>query len=140
MKKIGLLFLTILFIGFGCQKTKIGYLVTKNAEYIPNSIVVRKNLDPEQDAKRIMNKAPWISPKIQGVLGTNPINYEIVDIVASAGGDAAIFKKYLTIRGAGLMELPLYSKVPSGKYLISIKAYNEGYEAIIKDAFTFIVE
>lgn len=52
---------------------------------------------------RIYNVAPWVSPKMQGVIGTNPIRYEIAG-VESADGDAEMFRSLLTVRGGGRME------------------------------------
>lgn len=139
MKSIYSVFFLV-FALWGCHDVKVGYLKADNAEYAPTSIVVRKELDPEEDELRIMNDANWVSPKIQGVLGTNPLNYELVNVTATEGGDAEAFKQEVVVRGGGIMELPLHTKVPKGHYLVSLRVYNEGYSAELKNAFTFIVE
>ena len=43
-----------------CHQTTVGYLLTENASYDPDTMYIRKTLDPELDAVRIENKAPWI--------------------------------------------------------------------------------
>ena len=42
-----------------CHQTTVGYLLTENASYDPDTMYIRKTLDPELDAVRIENKAPW---------------------------------------------------------------------------------
>ena len=123
-----ILFLTVAF--FGCHDVTIGYLKADEAEYDPATLTVRTVLDPVEDELRMANDANWVSPKIQGVLGTNPLIYELENVTATE----------VIVRGAGIMELPLYTKVPKGKYLVSVRVSNEGYSAVIEDAFTFIVE
>ena len=139
MKSIYTLFFLV-FALWSCHDVKVGYLKADNAEYDPVSITVRKELDPEKDALRIQNDANWVSPKIQGVLGTNPLSYELVDVTVSEGGDKDLFIREVIVRGAGIMELPLYTKVPKGHYLVSLRVYNDDYSTESKDAFTFIVE
>ena len=81
---------------------KVGYLKAENAGYLPNELEVRKTLDPEEDAVRMANEAPWVTQKIQGVLGTSPLLFEFVSVKASEGGDAEIFKKKLQSAGEEL--------------------------------------
>lgn len=139
MKSIYSIFFLV-FALWSCHDVKVGYLKADNAEYDPASIVVRKELDPIEDELRIKNETNWVSPKIQGVLGTDPLNYELVSVTATEGGDADVFRQEVIVRGAGIMELPLHTKVPAGHYLVSLRVYNEDYSAELKDAFTFIVE
>ena len=61
-------------------------------------------------------------------------------MIISDGGDKELFKKELIVRGAGIMELPLYTKLPKGEYKVTLCVYNEDYSANLKDVFTFIVE
>lgn len=139
MKSIYTLFFLV-FALWGCHDVKVGYLKADNAEYDPTSMVIRKELDPIEDEIRIKNETNWVSPKIQGVLGTNPLNYELIDVNVSEGGDKELFKKELIVRGGGIMELPLRTALPKGRYEVSLRVYNEDYSAEIKKAFTFIVE
>ncbi len=78
---------------------KIGYLKADNAEYDPAFMVIRKELDPIEDALRIKNETNWVSPKIQGVLGTNPLNFKLLDVIISDGGDKELFKKGVNCTG-----------------------------------------
>lgn len=139
MKSIYTLFFLV-FVLWSCHDVKVGYLKADNAEYDPTSMVIRKELDPVEDELRIQNETNWVSPKIQGVLGTNPLNYELLDVNVSEGGDKELFKKEVIVRGAGIMELPLRTTLPKGRYEVSLRVYNEDYSADIRNAFTFIVE
>ena len=97
------------------------------------------SFDEELDAYRIYNVAPWVSPKMQGVIGTNPIRYEIAG-VESADGDAEMFRSLLTVRGGGRMEFPLVSDITPGEYRISIRVSNEGHSRVLENIFTFNVK
>ena len=138
MKQVYLFLLFI--VCWGCQDMKIGYLKTDGAGYLPNELEVKKTLDPKEDAIRIANEAPWVTSRIQGVLGTSPLLYEFVSVKASEGGDAELFKKEIIVRGAGVMELPLHTELPAGRYVVTLKVENEGYSAILPDVYTFVVK
>lgn len=130
----------LLVAGFaGCSEPQIGYLQTVNAVYVPDRMDIRLVLDEELDAYRIYNVAPWVSPQMQGVIGTNPIRYEIAG-VESPDGDAAMFRALLTIRGGGRMEFPLVSDIPPGEYRISVRVSNEGHSRTLENIFTFDVK
>ncbi|MEG2790201.1 MAG: hypothetical protein RSA98_01245 [Odoribacter sp.] len=120
----------------GCHEVTVGYLQTKNAMYVPNTMKIRLVLDENLDAFRIHGVAPWVSPKLQGVIGTGPLLYEIEEVKATEGGNAELFRHLLRIRGGGRMEFPLVSDITAGHYTVSVRVYNEGYSEIIKDAFT----
>ena len=139
MKNI--LFLLSAFILLSaCHETKVGYLKTSGASFIPDTMVIRKVLDPVADAVRIKNEAPWVSPRLQGALGTAPINYRLLDVTATAGGDAEIFRREIRVRGIGIMEVPLHFQAPKGRYTVSLEAWNEDHTSAIPNIFTFIVE
>lgn len=139
MKNI-LILLSVLLLLSACHKTKIGYLKTSEASFVPDSLVIRKVLDPLTDVVRINNGAPWVTTRLQGVLGTAPINYRILNVTASDGGNADIFRQELTVRGIGVMEVPLHFQAPKGRYKVSLEAYNTDYTSAMNNVFTFIVE
>ena len=85
---------------------------------------------------------PWLSTKIQGVLGTQPMYVEIENVVSESGDEtgAAAMRELLTVRGDGMFNLPLnVSSIPVGRYKISLNIYNEGYSQDVNDVFTIIV-
>ncbi|MEG2229124.1 MAG: hypothetical protein RRY39_11625 [Odoribacter sp.] len=141
-----LIYIFLALFAFACNGPKIGYLSADNAEYIPDSLVVPSfsSLDYEDeygaDYLRVKNDAPWVTLKIEKVLGTAPLLYELMDVKASEGGDAEAFKKVLKVRGAGVMEIPLKHHLPAARYTVSIRISNEDYSAVAEDAYTFIVE
>lgn len=128
-----------LFVFESCEKQKEGFLKADNAEYLPDTLWVRIPPDPTLDAKKIENNAPWMSTSIQGVLGTSPLMYSVVDVKASEGGDAELFKSELKVRGGGLMELPLHPKAPIGNYTVTLKVENGDYSSILEDIYTFVL-
>lgn len=138
MKEIVLLFLLILTIG--CHKPKVGYLITDNALYLPAVMEIRLTLEEEKDAYRMQNIAPWVSPKIQGVIGTPPIYYEIHSVSSPNSDDTVQFKQLLTIRGGGRMEFPLVHNVKPGLYEISIRVFNEDHSQLLNKIFSYEVK
>lgn len=134
------IFIFLMVIGASCHQTKIGYLRTEGATYLPDSTIVRTVLDEELDKARIANQAPWVSSNLQGVLGTPPITYRIADVKSPDNGDVTLFRQELVIRGNGVMLVPLVPKSPKGHYVISIEISNEDHSQILEDAFTFIIE
>lgn len=141
MKRIAWIFLGSLLIAgiAGCSDQEVGYLQTDNAVYVPDQMDIRLILDEELDAYRIYNVAPWVSPMMQGVIGTEPIRYEI-EKVESTDGNAEMFRSLLTVRGGGRMEFPLVSDIVPGEYRISIRVSNEGHSRILENIFTFNVK
>ena len=94
MKKgIALLCLMALTIGFmvSCSKMDVGYLRTTGASFTPDSLNAFHNVDATSE--RGINKLPFVSTRIQGVAGTNPINYELFGVKADNQEQAQLFMK-----------------------------------------------
>ena len=140
MKRI-LVFLAVIAL-CGCRDTKIGYLITDNAEYIPKTMEIPKEIDrtDPKNKTRVDNNAPWVTYPMQGVLGTQPINYAIADVEATDGGNAQKFREELVMRGGGMMEVPLDPASPVGTYVVSVRVYNEDHSQILTGAFTFTIK
>lgn len=140
MKRIYILFIAALAFA-ACEGPAVGYLVTGNAEYLPNTMTVPLDVDDRPEYSNwVKNDAPFVTGKIEGVLGTQPIYYSIANVKASNGGNADTFMKELTIRGAGVMQVPLRPQSPAGTYVVSVKISNEGHSAVLEDAYTFILQ
>lgn len=146
MKQV-IIFLFILMSALmSCHDVKIGYLNVENAEYYPDTIVIRTKLvtaeenPTKNDQIRIDNNSPWVTNVISGLLGTEPLQYEFVSVKSFEGGDAELFAKEIIVRGCGQMQIPLKPVAPKGRYLVTLRVSNEGYSAILSDVFTFIIE
>ena len=72
-----------------CNEQTVGFLVTENASYDPDSLVIRKIPDPEEDRVRIEYNAPWISTDLQGYEGTAQIQFDVESVSSSLGEEAA---------------------------------------------------
>lgn len=92
-----------------------------------------------QDYERSMWGMPWVSVAIQGVLGTSPIHMEVSGI-STVDGDPEKLRECISVRGNGVIEIPLENEIPVGRYIISLNVYNEGYSKEVKDCFVIIVE
>ena len=143
MKNVILLLFTVLVLSMiGCQDVTVGYLLTEDASYNPDTLVVKTVLDDElgeEDYYRSKWGAPWVSTPIEGVEGTIAI-YVSIKNITSTSGDPEKLWKVLSVRGDGTFEIPLYHDVPSGRYVISFNFRNEGYSKDVNDCFTIIVK
>lgn len=55
-----IILLVFVFISMmGCQDVTVGYLMTSNATYTPDSMVVKAVLDPVEDERQIKFEIPW---------------------------------------------------------------------------------
>lgn len=139
MNKILSLFI-LLMIAWACQDITVGYLEVGNASYNPDSLEVRISLDSTGvDAQRVKTGQPWMSYKIEGVEGTQPIFLSIRNI-SSSDGDVNSMWKYLTIRNDGTFMIPLNHEIVAGRYQVSLGFKNEGYEKFKDDLFVIIVK
>lgn len=147
MKQIIILLTLIIgIVANSCHKTIVGYLITENASYNPDTMYIRKTPDPELDAIRIENKAPWVSLQLQGYEGTEIIYFTIESVryeeekPSAAGAEAASkFMKDLSIRSGGVMLYPFENDALPGCYKISIRISNPGYSHVLQDIMTIIV-
>ena len=122
---------------WGCGNHTVGYLMTQDAIYIPDSLVVKLVLDADEDAHRIKFGIPWQSVHIEGVQGTMPIRYRIKKIESNHGG--VEFADEFSMTGKGVVELPFDHTVPVGRYEISVVIENEGHRHEIDSTLTVIV-
>ena len=150
MKKIYNLARTLFAVAFiavavaACNTMPVGFLRTEGASFSPDTLNVYHN--PHSSTLRYNDHRPWVSYRIQGVAGTNPINYELADVKATEGGDAEKFKALaqkgllkvdggmIVLMHEGVAELP-----NSGRYTLSLRVYNDGHSKTIDDVYTIIV-
>ena len=127
-----------------CNTMPVGFLRTEGASFSPDTLNVYHN--PHASTPRYNDHRPWVSYRIQGVAGTNPLNYELADVKATEGGDAEKFKALaqkgllkvdggmIVLMHEGVAELP-----NSGRYTLSLRVYNDGHSQTISDVYTIIV-
>lgn len=127
-----------------CNTMPVGFLRTEGASFSPDTLNVYHN--PHASTPRYNDHRPWVSYRIQGVAGTNPINYKLADVKATEGGDAEKFKALaqkgllkvdggmIVLMHEGVAELP-----NSGRYTLSLRVYNDGHSQTISDVYTIIV-
>ena len=121
----------------GCGNHTVGYLMTQDAIYIPDSLVVKSVLDAEEDAHRIKFGIPWQSVHMEGVQGTMPVRYRIRKIESNHGKMG--FADEFSMTGKGVVELPFDHTVPVGRYEISVIIENEGHRHELDSMLTMIV-
>ena len=88
-----------------------------------------------EDWLRVTYGMPWTSTPIEG---SNPIWCQVKSIT-SEGGDAAKLAAYISVRGNGVLSVPVDHDVPRGRYSISLNFWNEGWSKDVNDCFTIIV-
>ena len=115
-----------------CHDTTVGYLDTQYAAFSTKELVVYRQVS-DDDVHSLTKEypAPWSSQRIQGVSGTNPVNFYYQSVTVSEGGDAAgtinLFPKAVTT-------------LPNGRYTVNLRVSNEGYSRELNGLFTFIVK
>lgn len=142
---IALVCLTLLAVGFmaSCSKMKVGYLRTAGASFAPDFINVFHNIDPT--STRYLEQEPFVSTSIQGVAGTNPVNYELSSVKADSPSASELFMKLykegkISVAGGLIVVSQDASRqLTNGHYVLSLKVYNEDHEAILKDVFKIVV-
>lgn len=146
MKKgIALLCFMALTIGFmvSCSKMDVGYLRTTGASFTPDSLNAFHNVDATSD--RGLNNLPFVSTRIQGVAGTNPINYELSGVKADSQENVELFMKLYkegkisVIGGLIVVTQEATKQLPNGRYCLSLKVYNQDHQAVLEDIFKVVV-
>ncbi|WP_315357679.1 hypothetical protein [Prevotella denticola] len=144
-KGIVLLCLMMLTIGFSasCSKMDVGYLRTAGASFTPDSINAFHNIDPTSD--RAVNNLPFVSTRIQGVAGTNPVNFELAGVKAGSPEQEQLFLKLCregeisVAGGLVVVSLKAVKQLPNGRYRLSLRVYNEDHEAVLENVFKVVV-
>lgn len=135
-----ILILSVFIALASCRDSEVGYLEAEEAVYVPDSLVVRNTPDPVIDAIRIENNAPWLTNPIQGIIGTQPLSFTIVDVKGVSEQIKTLIKEKVTIDGAGRIWVPLDAGLPVGEYILSLKVQNEGQTRYLNDIFRLIIE
>lgn len=140
MKRLILLAIVFVVAIEACHEKTIGYLITENASYDPDTMYVRKTPDPVLDAVRIEYGSPWVSLQLQGYEGTEQIHFSVESVTSDQGeAVAAAFMDELSIRGGGALMFPLENNAKPGTYIVSVRLTNPGYSQVVEDAMTIIV-
>lgn len=105
---------------------------------IASPVLVEKQITELNNRK--FYGAPWTTSVIQGVLGTEPLMYDVAGVKNEKAENAEKFRKYLTAIGGGRLNVDQDVDVPAGEYIVSVRVSNEGREKVLSDAFTFIVK
>ena len=137
-KNILMLSLMALVIGFtaSCSKMDVGYLRTEGASFTPDSLNVFHNID--STSVRATDSLPFVSIRI-------PVNYELSSVKADSPSASELFMKLykegkISVAGGLIVVSQNASRqLPNGRYVLSLKVYNEDHEAILKDVFTIVV-
>lgn len=85
-------------------------------------------------------KLPWVSAPIEGVLGTQPLLFTVINVKSDNMEAAEKFMEYIGVFGDGAIYVELDVNVPPGNYTVSLEIKNEGRSRILEDAFTFVVD
>lgn len=130
-----------------CHDTTVGYLDTEYAAFSTKELVVYRQVsDDDIHSLTKQYPAPWTSQRIQGVSGTNPVNFSFLSVTVSDGADAAAFTKavqegLVTVNGGTINLFPkAVQTLPNGRYTVNLRVTNEGYSRELIGLFTFVVK
>ena len=102
MKKIKLLLtVAIGFLLLNCTDMKEGFLMTENARFYPDSLIISAYTDiPEEPMD---SDFPYQSNQISGVDGTAPVRYTVVAVHSDNGFDKGL--EYVSATRDGRIEI-----------------------------------
>lgn len=143
MKKFIYLALLTLSGLYACDRETVGFLDAENGIYTPDSLVIKRYLDPEEpeDAKRLKFNIPWQSNPIQGLDGTPFLNCTVTSVVDEEGTFRQDVLKQINLVGAkARITINIDHSIPSGRYKLSLCVRNEDHEYNYSEIFTLIVE
>ena len=130
-----------------CRKMAVGYLDATHATFSAKELNVYRTVDDDNPHSLTQTyPAPWTSQRIQGVSGTNPVNYEFLSVDVADGGDAekfaaAVKEGTITVNGGTINLFPAaVQNLPNGRYTVNLQVYNEGYSRELRGLFTFIIQ
>ncbi len=132
----------MVWFGVSCHDVTVGYLLTEDASYNPDSLVIKSKSSLDEvgeDYIRVKSGQPWVGTSIEGIEGTAPIIVSIKNIT-SVEGNPEKLREVLSVRGNGVLEIPLQHDVPVGRYVVSLNFKNEGYSRDVDNCFTIIVK
>lgn len=121
------------------EQDEINEKLKKIAEELgmDDPLVMEKKISDYQD--RIDFELPWTSAPIQGVQGTEPLQYSIIGVKSANMENAAKFMTYAGVMGGGRIYVSIDVDVPVGVYSITLEIKNEGRTKVLEDVFTFVV-
>lgn len=135
-------FICLIIATYSCEKQEVGYLITQEASYTPDSLLIKAKLNPEDasDAKIIKNKIPWQSTTIEGIQGTSPITYRIKSICTDKGNTPSGIASQFQMVRKGVVQIPYNHTIPIGRYSIGITISNINRTVEIDSIYTVIVQ
>ncbi len=82
----GLLLVILALALPSCRKMPVGYLDATHATFSAKELNVYRTVDDDDPHSLTQTyPAPWTSQRIQGVSGTNPVNYEFLSVDVADG-------------------------------------------------------
>lgn len=100
--------------------------------------ILKKQISEIQD--KVKFELPWVTPKIQGILGTEPMQYSILRVKNENAGNAEKFMSYAGVMGGGMLYVDSNFDLPDGNYTLTLEVRNEGRSRVLEDIFTFVVD
>ena len=95
-------------------------------------------LNAPETAYSVTKSMVWALASKASIQPASPI-WVKVKSAKTADGDASKLLEVATVRGNGVIEIPLENEIPVGRYLLSLTFWNEGWAKDVEDCFTVIV-
>lgn len=102
-----------------------------------SAVITRAEIDVLKN--RIKYGIPWLSSNMEGIMGTEPLLYEIVEVKGDDPAEAAKLRDNMTIIGGGKICVEQDFEVAPGRYPVTVRVSNEGRSKVFEEAFTFVV-
>lgn len=134
--KTGILWMLILtgIAFYSCDDITKGYLETDEAGYATDTL--RIVLDPGST-----DTIPYQSERIQGIIGTFPIHYELAAFRNASGEeteDGITFQIEMVLNG--VFQIAKNHTIPKGIYTADLRVWNLGRSFVLPGIYTIVVE
>lgn len=119
---------------YSCDDITKGYLETGEAEYVTDTL--RIVLDPGST-----DSIPYQSEKIQGVIGTFPIHYELAALQDESGKEVETqIASQVRVVLTGVFQIEKNHTMPVGVYTVDLRVWNLGRSFVLPGIYTIVVE
>jgi len=135
MKKIKLsLTFALGVLLLNCNNMKEGFLMTGNARFYPDSLII--SAYPDISGEAADSDFPYQSNRISGVDGTAPVMYAVVAVHSDNGSDKGL--EYVSATRDGRIEIMRRHRMPAGNYSVDLRIYTKDYSVVVPGCFKII--
>lgn len=119
---------------FSCSDITKGYLEVGEAGYVTDTLIIH----PDSGSG---DSIPYQSEKIQGVIGTFPIYYELAAVKDEDGKPVPeVIAAQISVVRKAIFQIAKDHTIPVGVYSLDLRIWNMGRSYVLTGIYTIVVE